>query len=246
AFSALIREPEGDNSLQVVSGATLHDLLGAEVANELAPLLRKADRMGATATQVELARKSGPLNLAITVASVKISGQRLGYVMIFEDFTDLLRAQKQSAWQEVARRVAHEIKNPLTPIALSADRIRRHLERGSPPDEASLRIMHGCAETIAGAVETVRQLVDEFSTLSRFAGARPQPSDINAIIEGALQMFQGRVDGIHIRTALASNLPRVLADSEAIKRAVANLIDNAVEAMEGSLLRELHITTSLV
>jgi two-component system nitrogen regulation sensor histidine kinase NtrY len=246
AFMALIQEPERKRTLQAVSGAALQDLFGAEAANELVPLLRKADRMSTTATQMELAGKSGPLNLAITVASVKISGQRLGYVMIFEDFTDLLRAQKQSAWQEVARRVAHEIKNPLTPIALSADRIRRHLERGSPPDEASLRIMHGCAETIAGAVETVRQLVDEFSTLARFPAARPQPSDINSIIEGALQMFHGRVDGIHIETALASRLPRVLADPEAIKRAIANLIDNAVEAMEDSLLRELHISTSLV
>jgi two-component system, NtrC family, nitrogen regulation sensor histidine kinase NtrY len=105
--------------------------------------------------------------------------------------------------------------------------------------------MYGCAETIAGAVETVRKLVDEFSTLARFPAARPQPNNINSIIESALLMFQGRVDGIHIETSLASNLPHVLADPEAIKRAIANLIDNAVEAMEGSLLRELHISTSL-
>ena len=246
AFLALIQEPEKGRSLQGVSGATLEEVFGQDVTNELIPLLRKADRMSTTATQMELSAKSGQLNLAVTVASVKIAGQRLGYVMVFEDFTDLLRAQKQSAWQEVARRVAHEIKNPLTPIALSADRIRRHLERGSPPDEASLTIMHGCAETIAGAVEMVRKLVDEFSTLARFPAARPQPSNINSIIESALQMFQGRVDGIHIQTSLASNLPQVLADTEAIRRAVANLIDNAVEAMEGSLLRELHISTALV
>src|SRR5215813_1802010 len=246
AFTALIHEPERNGSFLVMTGATLQDLFGKEVGNEFVPLLRKADRMGTTATQMELEGKSGQLNLAITVASVKIAGQQLGYVMIFEDFTDLLRAQKQSAWQEVARRVAHEIKNPLTPIALSADRIRRHLERGSPPDEASLTIMHGCAETIAGAVEMVRKLVDEFSTLARFPAARPQPSDINSIIESALQMFQGRVDGIHIRTSLAPNLPQVLADTEAIRRAVANLIDNAVEAMEGSLVRELHISTALL
>src|SRR5262249_4763244 len=181
-----------------------------------------------------------------TVASVKIPGQPPGYVMVFEDFTDLLRAQKQAAWQEVARRVAHEIKNPLTPIALSAERIRRHLDRGSPPDDASLAVIHGCAETIAGAVETVRTLVDEFSALARFPAAKPQRNDINTIVESTLQMFNGRIDGIHIHSFLATGLPPVLADTEAIKRALANLVDNAVEAMKDSLVRELQISTGLV
>ncbi len=245
AFTALILDAEKERAPNI-SSSTLGDVLGAEVANFLRPLLRKADRMGTVATQMDLPGRKGNLNLTITIASIKISGQRLGYVMVFEDFTDLLRAQKQSAWQEVARRVAHEIKNPLTPIALSAERIRRHLDRGSPPDEASLEVMRGCAETIAGAVETVRTLVDEFSTLARFPAARPQPNDINAIVESALQMFQGRVDGIHIATSYAPKLPPALADAAAIKRAVANLIDNAVEAMQESLVRELHISTALV
>ncbi|HEX6466767.1 MAG TPA: HAMP domain-containing protein, partial [Terriglobales bacterium] len=213
AFTALVADAAKDRRLQIVSGASLENVFGAEVAEFLLPLLRKADRMGATATQLELPGTNGNLYLTITVASIKISGQRLGYVMVFEDFTDLLRAQKQSAWQEVARRVAHEIKNPLTPIALSAERIRRHLERGSPPDAASLEVIRGCAETIAGAVETVRTLVDEFSTLARFPAANPQPNDINAIVESALQMFQGRVDGIHIQTSYAPRLPAALADA---------------------------------
>src|SRR5205823_9852382 len=223
---------------KLLIGAALPDVFPPDVLEDLEPLLRRADRMGMTTTQMEITLQRSKFNVAVTVATLQHAGKELGYVVVFEDLSDLLRAQKQAAWREVARRVAHEIKNPLTPIALSADRIRRHLERGSPPDEASLSIMHGCAETIAGAVEMVRKLVDEFSTLARFPAARPQPSNINSIIESALQMFQGRVDGIHIETSLASNLPHVLADSEAIKRAIANLIDNAVEAMEGSLLRE--------
>ncbi len=246
AFTALITGPESHGNRQNVSGASLEEVFGPEVARDLALLLRRADRMGSTATQMELPRKRGNLNVAITVASVKIQGQPPGYVMVFEDFTDLLRAQKQAAWQEVARRVAHEIKNPLTPIALSAERIRRHLDRGSPPDDSSLAVIHGCAETIAGAVETVRTLVDEFSTLARFPAAKPQRNDINAIVEGALQMFNGRIDGIRIQSFLAPSLPPVLADTEAIKRAVANLIDNAVEAMKDCLLRELRISTALV
>jgi hypothetical protein len=167
-------------------------------------------------------------------------------VLVFEDLSDLLQAQKQAAWREVARRVAHEIKNPLTPIALSAERIRRHLERGIPPDETSLAAIRSGSETISSAVETVRTLVDEFATLARFPTARPQPSDANQIVANALAMFDGRLRGIRVQAELHVNLPKVLADPEALKRALANLIDNAAEAMKDSHLREIHISTSLV
>ena len=249
AFVRLLkfREVASSNSLaEDFAGASLRDIFGAEIAAQLIHLMRKADRMATTTSQFELQSGSDKLNVAITVASMRIDRQRLGYVLVFEDFTELLRAQKQAAWREVARRVAHEIKNPLTPIALSADRIRRHLDRGTPPDENSIAVMHGCAETIASAVETVRQLVDEFSTLARFPTAQPRPSDINRIIENALQLFSGRLDGVHIQTGLTSDLPPVLADPDAMKRAIANLIDNAAEALHDSLLREIYISTSLV
>jgi nitrogen fixation/metabolism regulation signal transduction histidine kinase len=167
-------------------------------------------------------------------------------VLVFEDLSDLLRAQKQAAWREVARRVAHEIKNPLTPIALSAERIRRHLERGSQPDSASLEVIRSCALTIDGAVETVRTLVDEFSVLARFPTSHPQPSNLNSLVESALLMFDGRLQGIRVSTALAADLPHVMADPEAMKRAVANLVDNAAEAMQDAPLREILISTSLV
>src|SRR5438046_1494745 len=134
------------------------------------------------------------LNVAVTVASLQHAGQKLGYVVVFEDLSDLLKAQKQAAWREVARRVAHEIKNPLTPIALSAERIRRHLERATPQEGASFRILNACAETISTAVENLRTLVDEFSTLARFPAAKPQAADINSIVEGTLAMFNGRLD----------------------------------------------------
>ena len=109
-----------------------------------------------------------------------------------------------------------------------------------------MRIIRGCAETIAGAVETVRTLVDEFATLARFPTARPQPANINAIVEGALLMFDGRLENIRVRTLLAPELPNVLADPDAIKRAVANLVDNAAEAMQHSVVREIQISTCLV
>jgi two-component system nitrogen regulation sensor histidine kinase NtrY len=227
-------------------GSTLREVFSGETAADLEHLLRRADRMSVTAAQFEIPVEKEKLNVSVTVSSVQHGKQRLGYVIVFEDYSELLKAQREAAWREVARRVAHEIKNPLTPIALSAERIRRHLERGTAPDQASLAVIHGCAETITDAVQTVRSLVDEFSSLARFPAAQPRPADINEIVEATLAMFNGRLDGIHVEKQLESHLPLAMADPEAIKRALANLIDNAAEAMQDSRVREIHITTALL
>jgi len=242
-----IFHPDGfADGQRILPGARLADVFPPEVLQDLEPLLRRADRMGMTTSQMEMPLHRTSLNAAVTVATLRRENERAGYVIVFEDLSDLLKAQKQAAWREVARRVAHEIKNPLTPIALSAERIQRHLERISTPDKASLEIVRSCAETIAGAVETVRRLVDEFSSLARFPASTPHPADINDVIENALSMFNGRMEGIDLHKSLAPNLPLVMADAEAIKRAVANLVDNAAEAMQDSLVREIQISTSLV
>ena len=190
---------------------TLSELFPEDVIADLEHLMRKADRMGTTTNQMEIVTSRVNLTVAVTVASLDSPApaqdptlQRMGYVVVLEDITDLLRAQKQTAWSEVARRVAHEIKNPLTPIALSAERIRRHLERGTPPDAASLKIIRSCADTIGSSVQTVRTLVDEFATLARFPASRPMPSNINGIVESALLMFDGRLSGIRVQKFLAS------------------------------------------
>ncbi len=224
----------------------LGEIVPAEVLADLEPLLRRADRMGITAANMELALPRAELNVAVTVSALSHAAEGLGYVLVFEDLSDLLRAQKQAAWREVARRVAHEIKNPLTPIALSAERIHRHLTRGAAPDPASLEVIRACSETIRNAVETVRALVDEFSVLARFPASRPLPTSLNSLVEAALVMFDGRLEGIRLRTDLAHDLPDVMADPEAIKRAVANLVDNAAEAMQDAMLKEITISTALV
>ena len=250
ANQALLRmfHPENGHHAtpQILRGATLADVFPAEVLKDFEPLLRRADRMGMTTSQMEMSLQRTSLNVAITVAMLHHQGQGSGYVIVFEDLSDLLKAQKQAAWREVARRVAHEIKNPLTPIALSAERIGRHLERATTPDAASLEIVRSCAETIAGAVATVRGLVDEFATLARFPASTPQPANINEIVESAIALFQGRLDGISVFRSLAPDLPRAMADTEAIKRAVANLVDNAADALHDSLIREIHVSTALV
>ncbi|MBZ5530222.1 MAG: HAMP domain-containing protein [Acidobacteriia bacterium] len=236
-------QPQGGAPLV---GSSLQHIFPPDVASDLEHLLRRADRMTVTAAQFEIPVDKDKINASVTVSSVQHGKQRLGYVIVFEDFSELLKAQKEAAWREVARRVAHEIKNPLTPIALSAERIRRHLERGAKPEEASLAVINGCAETITEAVQTVRALVDEFSSLARFPAAQPRPSDINEIVESTLAMFNGRLDGIRVEKQLDSGLPLAMADPDAIKRALANLIDNAAEAMKDSLVREIHITTTLL
>ncbi|HEY7618050.1 MAG TPA: HAMP domain-containing protein, partial [Terriglobales bacterium] len=199
----------------VLIGSSLAEVFPSEVIDDLEPLLRRADRMGTTTTQLEISLPHDQLNVAVTVAALRHESQKLGYVVVFEDLSDLLKAQKQAAWREVARRVAHEIKNPLTPIALSADRIRRHLERSTLVDAGSHKVLRGCAETIASAVETVRTLVDEFSALARFPASQPQPASINSIVENTLAMFNGRLDGIRVQTLLGTDLPPVMADPEA-------------------------------
>lgn len=251
--SALLRVlPHGESAVNNSLG--FRDLFPGDVIIDLERMMRKADRMGATTSQMEITSVAGMATVAVTVASMdartyppqpRSTRQKLGYVIVFEDISDLLRAQKQAAWREVARRIAHEIKNPLTPIQLSAERIRRYLNRGKP-DDTSMQVIQGCAETISSSVETVRTLVDEFSTLARFPASQPQPSDINAIVDSALNMFDGRLADIRVQKYFASDLPRVMADPEAIKRVIANLVDNAAEAMQNSLHREIAISTSLV
>ena len=120
------------------------------------------------------------------------------------------------------------------------------MTRGPVPDAASLEVISSCADTINNAVQTVENLVDEFSVLARFPASRPQPASLNDLVEGALLLFNGRLEGIRMHTDLAHDLPAVMADPEAIKRAVANLVDNAAESMQDSMLKEITISTSLV
>ena len=181
--------------------------------------------MGAASTEIEFASRGRIIHLAITSARLELTRGQPGNVLVVEDTTELLRAQRQLAWKEVAQRVAHEIKNPLTPIALSAERIGRHLDRGQPD---SMTVIRKCSEVILTCVGTLRTLVDQFSALAQFPAPQPRTCDMNKIVEEALAMFA-----------------TVLADPEALRRALANLIDNAAEAMQGSLLRILAIHTAL-
>jgi PAS domain S-box-containing protein len=238
AFSALMGRRENRSLV----GERIDSLLPADCAEDLVGVIRRGNRMGAASTEIELHGRGTTVHLAITSARLDLAHGQTGTVLVVEDTTELLRAQRQLAWKEVAQRVAHEIKNPLTPIALSAERIARHLDRGSPD---SLSIIRKCSEVILGCVGTLRTLVDQFSALAQFPASQPRPCNLNRVAEEALALFAGRLNGITVQWDLDPDLPTVMADPEAIRRALANLIDNAAEAMHGSLLRVLGIHTSL-
>jgi two-component system, NtrC family, nitrogen regulation sensor histidine kinase NtrY len=239
ANRAFLRLAGADTS-GTLAGRELDSLFPAEIASELDLLERRAQRMGVAATELELPGSGGTLSLTATVAVLDLGNNRRGSILVIEDITEFLRVQRQVAWKLVAQRVAHEIKNPLTPIALSAERIRRHMDRNLPDSPGIIR---RCVEVILASVESMRVLVDQFSTLAEFPAAQPGPTDLNTIVEGALMLFQDRLDEIHIEQRLAPDLPPVMADPRALQRALANLIDNAAEAMQSSLLRVLSIET---
>ena len=226
---------------QVSRASRLSDLFSREDTAEIRYLMNRARRTGVAGTQLEYKAERRVLHLALTVAALD-EQRSSGFVLVLEDTSELLRAQKSAAWHEVARRIAHEIKNPLTPIALCADRIALQLERGEQTRETR-RILQECSATIAREVETVRTLVDEFSQFARFPAAQPVPSDLNEVIENALLVFDGRLDGIQVEKNLAAGLPAVNIDREQFKRVVVNLVDNAAEAMQESLVKRLSIAT---
>ena len=226
---------------KVASASRLEDLFTRDDTAELKYMMKRARRTGATQRQIELPAARGTRQVAVTVAALE---EKLtsGFVIVLEDTSDLLHMQRLAAWHEVARRIAHEIKNPLTPIALCSDRIARQIERLEIPAE-SMRILRECTETIAGEVESVKTLVNEFSQFARFPAANPSPCDLNEIVESALAVFAGRLEGIEIHKDLAGGLPLVNGDREHLKRAVVNLVDNAAESMQDSLLKHLWVST---
>jgi PAS domain S-box-containing protein len=258
AFSEIM-DPGGQ---QPFIGLPIQMVFPPEVSQGLDKLMRRSHRMGSASREFELHAHKGVISVVASVALVEgehgysaaLPGvqQAHGYVIVLEDVTELLRAQKQAAWKEVARRVAHEIKNPLTPVALSAERIHKHIGQIEATlaehalESPSTEVIRKCSDIITSSVGTMRDLVDQFSALAQFPSSRPRPADLNVIVENSLAIFAGRLQNVSLKTKLAPDLPLVMADPESMKRALTNLIDNAAEAMQTSHLRELCITTSLL
>ncbi len=229
--SAALRLLEVDRS---VIGSLADDVLSREDLRPLDVLLRhtRAGVPDAAAQEVALAREGRELHVAAAVTPLHAEdGSPAGAVLVFDDVTPLIRAQRVAAWRDVARRLAHEIKNPLTPIQLCAERMRRHF--GGAP-EASRALVEECTSTIVGEVESLKALVDEFAQFARMPAPRTVPSDLNAVLTETLALYNGLFREIQIERRFAEQLPAVRVDVEQIRRVVINLVDNALEALGGT------------
>jgi two-component system nitrogen regulation sensor histidine kinase NtrY len=182
------------------------------------------------AQEISISREGQELHLAVVgTALTGDTGAPEGMVVVLDDVTPLIRAQKVAAWREVARRLAHEIKNPLTPIQLSAERMRRNLANAPPQAKA---LVDECTSTIIGEVESLKGLVDEFSQFARMPAPRTVPTDLGQLITDTLALYRGLFTDVHIEQRFGPDLPAARIDAEQIKRVVINLVDNAIEAME--------------
>jgi two-component system, NtrC family, nitrogen regulation sensor histidine kinase NtrY len=228
---------------------SLEELLGGESARTVQHLMRRSLRMGVVSREMEMVVGGRVLHLAVTVSSLGPRRANTGYVLVFDDLSELLRSQKTEAWQEVARRIAHEIKNPLTPIQLSAQRLSRFLEKrdsaqpGASPDPELAKLVQECSRLIEREVSTLASLVNEFSQFVRFPAAKLASANANTIVRDAVEVFSGRLDGITLKANLSENLPMIRADAGLVRSVVVNLIDNAAEALENCPFREITVST---
>ena len=220
---ALDRSVLGQQAASVFERADLQPLAGVLV--NARP--RSGDR---TAQEVSLGPDGRQVHLAVAATTLPTDADGVdGTVMVFDDVTPLIRAQRVATWRDVARRLAHEIKNPLTPIQLCAERLRRHFTKAAPGSRA---LVDECTKTIVGEVEGLKALVDEFSQFARMPSPRAVPADLNALLSDTLGLYDGLFRDIVVERSLSSSLPSIRVDPEQIRRVVVNLVDNAVDALE--------------
>jgi nitrogen fixation/metabolism regulation signal transduction histidine kinase len=243
----------------------LSDILSAGDFEVLERVLWRARARGRATEQLELARASAqdgngngheagggahegngaggqgsviPVALTATALAPRDESRRRGVVLVIEDLSELLAAQRAAAWSEVARRLAHEIKNPLTPIQLSAERIARNFRRAGgvnngrgAEDGRVARVVEECTATITREVAGLKAMVDEFTRFARLPHARLEPGDLNEVVRQAVSLYEDRLEGVRMDVLLAPALPGSLLDAEQIRRVFVNLIDNSVEAV---------------
>jgi two-component system, NtrC family, nitrogen regulation sensor histidine kinase NtrY len=168
-----------------------------------------------------------------------------GFVLVIEDLTEVVRAQKASAWREVARRLAHEIKNPLTPIQLSAERIARNISRlpATPPRVTS--VIEECVQAIMAEVSSLKNLVDEFVRFARLPTVSRVPNNMKELVDRTMALYDGRMDSVKVMIDVPPDLPLILMDPLQMKRVFVNLLDNALEALAGEPDQELTLACEL-
>jgi two-component system nitrogen regulation sensor histidine kinase NtrY len=201
----------------------------AQLADDIREKLARS-MTGSIETTLRISIGGRPRSFLLHVKALKDEGDNpLGYVLVFDDLTELEKAQRLAAWREVARRIAHEVKNPLTPIALSAQRLnRKYSERIDEP------IFTECVQTIIDHVSLIRNLVNEFSTFAKFPSANPKPCRIENIIDETVALYREGHPDVRFDLRVSKKLPEINLDRQQMKQAMINLVDNAIGAMKAS------------
>ncbi|MFN6964119.1 MAG: ATP-binding protein [Pyrinomonadaceae bacterium] len=228
-------------------GLELSKLVSEDNSRIFERLVSRARRVGHAAEQTSLRRETmtgrapGDGTLPVALIATALPGDG-GAVLVIEDLSDLISAQRAAAWQEVARRMAHEIKNPLTPIQLSAERIAKRFAVEpaavaappmlAAPDLQTSKIVREGTDTILREVRSLKAMVDEFSRFARLPDAALEPGDVNDVVRHVLAAYDGRLDDVAFEPVLDSRLPDALIDAEQLKRVFVNLIENAIEAFD--------------
>jgi two-component system nitrogen regulation sensor histidine kinase NtrY len=215
-------------------GRALEDVFASGDLRDVVMLVQRVRRArsGSVEQELHVRGRDGRVSLLASATALRSpDGAYAGAVLVFDDLTELLKAQRLAAWREVAQRIAHEIKNPLTPIQLSAQRLRRRLARDPGQDQ---RLVTECTETIIQEVDGLKRLVDEFSRFARMPALAPRPTDVRAVVEAVATLYRESHPALRLVTRYPESVPLLEVDPDHIKRAVTNLVDNAVEAVSGA------------
>jgi len=207
------------------------EALPKEYVEQLEPLLGeiKSSGLDSMERQLTVNWEGKSLSLLINLTTLRDEeGKPLGVLTVFDDLTQLMKAQRMAAWREVARRIAHEIKNPLTPIQLSAQRLRKRYLEKLQPDGA---VFDECTRTIVKQVEELKGMVNEFSNFARMPASQPTPNQLNDIIQETLVLFKEAHKRIKFEF-VPNHLPVMNVDRDQMKRVIINLIKNSLTAIE--------------
>ncbi|NJO55518.1 MAG: HAMP domain-containing protein, partial [Rhodospirillales bacterium] len=222
-----------NRSASVLLGVDLERAKGtelAEIAPEMAALLESAmdrpDRQWQA--EVRLVREGHSFTFVVRIVAERVGGEVVGYVVTFDDISALVAAERKAAWADVARRIAHEIKNPLTPIQLASERLKRRYLKEIKSDQETFI---ACTETIIRHVEDIGRMVDEFSSFARMPRAQLESQDLREIIERSVFLESNRYPKIETRTTLPDQPVILLCDHRQVAQAIVNLVKNAAEAI---------------
>src|SRR5688572_10217414 len=224
----------------VTAPGHLADIFKGDDLKEIHELLGNSTEPGIT-REVSFRTPGRPANSAVTASRLSAGG----FVLVVEDLTEVVRAQRAIAWRDVARRLAHEIRNPLTPIQLSAERIWRNAERRPATSPRVATVIQECVGAISDEVASLKHLVEEFVRFARLPTVSRVPHPMKDLVDRTLALYEGRMDGVSLSVDIPEDLPLILMDSMQMRRVLTNLIDNALEALSSQTERALRIRCEL-